>query len=61
MQFDIHGIQIFDKVAITMGHYFFVDKNDTELKAEFSFVIAENKNSDLKIILHHSSLPFNAK
>jgi len=61
VRFDIKGIQIYDNVAITMGHYFFTDLDNVELKAEYSFAIAENKNGELKIVLHHSSLPFGYK
>ncbi len=61
VRFDIKGIQIYGNVAISMGHYFFTDLNNVELKAEYSFAIAENKNGELKIVLHHSSLPFGYK
>lgn len=61
VRFDIQGIQIYGNVAITMGHYFFTDLNNVELKAEYSFAIAENKSGELKIVLHHSSLPFGYK
>ncbi len=43
-----------EKFAMAMGNYFLTDVNGEELKAEYSFVY----NKDLKIILHHSSIPY---
>ena len=50
----------FDNILISMGNYIFTDYNENEIKAEFSFGYILDKNENkLKIIFHHSSLPFN--
>ncbi len=59
VRFEFAGIQIVNGIGMAMGNYFFLDKGGHELKAEFSFVVTANKENLLKIILHHSSLPFN--
>jgi hypothetical protein len=45
--------------AIAMGNYFFTSQNGEELKAEYTFGYIKDKRGDLKINLHHSSVPFN--
>ncbi len=52
------GIKIFNDIAISMGNYFFLDSNNTELKVEFSFVYKLDDLGKLKIILHDSHLPY---
>jgi hypothetical protein len=44
--------------AISMGNYYFTDKNGKEIKVEFTFGYKRAKDSRLVIFLHHSSLPF---
>ena len=41
-----------------MGHYYFKDDGEEELKVEYSFGYKKMDDSRLKIDLHHSSLPF---
>jgi hypothetical protein len=41
-----------------MGNYFFVNTAGEQTKAEFSFAVKENDDQQMKIVLHHSSLPF---
>ena len=45
--------------AIAMGNYFFTSANGEELKAEFTFGYIKDKSGNLKINLHHSSIPYN--
>ncbi|MFO7873177.1 MAG: hypothetical protein R6U62_01695 [Bacteroidales bacterium] len=43
--------------AIAMGHYYFTDYQGNEVKVEYTFgykLVGDN----LKIDLHHSSLPY---
>ena len=47
-------------VAMWMGWVSFIDKNNRTVKVDKSFGYARDKNGDLKIVLHHSSLPFEA-
>lgn len=44
--------------AIAMGNYFFIDFEDKEIKVEYTFGY-KLINNELKIDLHHSSLPYN--
>jgi len=44
--------------AIAMGNYFFTNPRGKEIKVEYTFGYIQDKNGDLKINLHHSSLPY---
>ena len=47
------------EIALSMGNYFFqsVDGSD-EVKVEFTFGYVKDKNNNLLINLHHSSIPY---
>ncbi|MEM1094076.1 MAG: phosphoribosyl-AMP cyclohydrolase [Bacteroidota bacterium] len=47
-------------MAMAMGNYFFTNTEGNETKVEYSFAYVKNASGDLKIALHHSSLPFSA-
>ena len=47
-----------EKRALVMGHYYFKDDGEKELKVEYSFGYKKMDDRRLKIDLHHSSLPF---
>ena len=51
------GIQIHKNLAISMGNYYFTNK-DGDLKVEFSIVYKKDTENNLKIILHDSHLPY---
>ena len=54
--FDNSNIIINEDIAIAMGNYTF--KNEaSKIKVEYSFVY-KNYGDEIKIILHHSSLPY---
>lgn len=53
------GIILEERRAIAMGNYFFTDLNGKETKVEFTFGYLLNDKGELKIDLHHSSIPFN--
>ena len=54
--FDNSNIIINEDIAIAMGNYTF--KNETSnIKVEYSFIY-KNYGDEIKIILHHSSLPY---
>jgi len=59
IKFKNDSINIYEDIAIAMGNYFFTDGSGAETKVEYSFVYIKRDNS-LKIILHHSSLPYNS-
>ena len=48
-------------VAMWMGWVSFIDKNDSVIKVDKTFGYTKDKNGTLKIVLHHSSLPFEAQ
>ena len=55
-------IAVFGDYAISMGNYFFTPKgSDEEQKVEFTFGYMKDPKGDLRINLHHSSLPFSPK
>ena len=58
VEFENNSINIIDNIAIAMGNYFFTDNQGDKTKVEYSFVYKKIDGGDLKIILHHSSLPF---
>ena len=58
VDFENNSINIIDDIGIAMGNYFFTDNEGSKTKVEYSFVYNKNDKGDLKIILHHSSLPF---
>ena len=47
--------------AIAMGNYFFTTKSGEEVKVEYSFGYVKDDEGNLKINLHHSSLPYSNK
>ena len=51
-------VNIYDNIAIAMGNYYFTDLEGVKTKVEYTFVYKQNNEGDLKIILHHSSLPY---
>lgn len=55
-------IAVYDDYAVSMGNYFFTPQgSDEEQKVEFTFGYIKDENGDLRINLHHSSLPFSPK
>ena len=58
VEFENNSINIIDNIAIAMGNYFFTNNQGDKTKVEYSFVYKKSDGEDLKIILHHSSLPF---
>ena len=46
-------------MAVAMGNYMFTDTDGGVTKVEYSFAYEKDDNGDLKIVLHHSSLPYN--
>ena len=59
VEFENDSLNVYDDIGIAMGNYFFTDQNGDQTKVEYSFVYKKVGDS-LKIILHHSSLPFGA-
>ena len=53
------AISLNENHAIAMGNYFFTNSDGQEIKVEYTFGYIQDKNGNLKINLHHSSLPYN--
>lgn len=56
--FQNSGIRLIGDIATIMGNYFLTDLENNKIKVEYSFVYRRDENDKLKIILHHSSIPF---
>ena len=59
INFGERKIIILKEIALSMGNYFFqsVDGSD-EVKVEFTFGYVRDKDNNLLINLHHSSIPY---
>lgn len=57
VRFENSGIIINESNAIAMGNYFFTDEDGNETKVEYTFGYILDDASNLRIVLHHSSLP----
>lgn len=60
VRFDNSNIVINSESAIAMGNYYFTDTSGNETKVEYTFGYILAKSGQLKINLHHSSVPFSA-
>lgn len=60
VRFDNHEIICFDDCAQAMGEYYFTDLDGGETKVEYTFGYRRGPSGDLRIYLHHSSVPFSA-
>lgn len=58
VRFENAGFFIMKQYAVTMGNYFFENLAGKESKVEYTLGFFRSENGNLKINLHHSSLPF---
>ncbi|MFQ3788954.1 phosphoribosyl-AMP cyclohydrolase [Halomonas sp. A29] len=59
VRFENDGIILDEDSALAMGNYYFTDANSgDEVKVEFTFGYFQDEDGDLRIRLHHSSLPY---
>ena len=58
VRFENTDLVLNESVALAMGNYFFTDINGIETKVEYSFGYIKDEEGQLRINLHHSSLPF---
>lgn len=61
VDWDNEGIIIDGNTALAMGNYYFTKTNGDVVKVEYSFGYFKDKEGNLKINLHHSSLPYSPK
>ena len=57
VRFENSNIIIDGKTALAMGNYFFTDPEGQEVKVEYTFGYIEDDQGNLRIQLHHSSMP----
>ncbi|MEM7003209.1 MAG: hypothetical protein AAF529_20645 [Pseudomonadota bacterium] len=60
VRWENEGIVTDGDSAMAMGNYYFTDKQGNETKVEYSFGYFKNEDGEVKINLHHSSMPFSA-
>jgi hypothetical protein len=53
-----NGIQIHGDIAITMGNVYLTDKGGQEISVDKTFAFRRGRDGRLRLIVHHSSLPF---
>jgi hypothetical protein len=55
---DEAGIQIFGSLAITMGNVWFTNTDGNDTMVDKTFIFRKGADGKLRLVLHHSSLPF---
>lgn len=58
VRFENHKVLIDNDMALAMGNYYFTTIDNQEVKVEYTFGYRLDDSNQLKIVLHHSSLPF---
>lgn len=58
VRFENTNIILHNDTALAMGNYFFTDTAGEETKVEYTFGYIMDKNGELRINVHHSSVPF---
>lgn len=58
VRWENEGTTISGNLGMAMGNYFFTKTDGSEVKVEYSFGVQKMDDGDVKIVLHHSSLPF---
>jgi len=59
VRFENAALILEENRALAMGNYFFTDTNGDETKVEYTFGYVKTADGDLRIDVHHSSLPYN--
>ena len=57
VRFENADIILYDTTALAMGNYFFTTPEGDEVKAEYTFGYVVDASGNLRIQLHHSSIP----
>ena len=58
VRFENSQISCYDGLAFAQGNYFFTDFDSKVAKVEYSFAYQKMPDGKLKIVLHHSSIPY---
>ena len=56
--FNNHQIYTHHEMIIAMGQYTFTDTKDQKTLVDYTFGYKQSSSEELRIVLHHSSLPF---
>ena len=59
IKFENFKIVNYNDQLLSMGNYYFEDNNNELLKVEYTFGFIKISPDQLRINLHHSSLPYN--
>ena len=57
VRFQNDNVIIHGSTALAMGNYFFTNPEGNEVKVEYSFGYTKDREGNLRICLHHSSIP----
>ena len=57
VRFQNEDVIIHGSTALAMGNYFFTNSEGDEVKVEYSFGYTNDSEGNLRIYLHHSSVP----
>ena len=60
IEFNNYKITEYNNYLLSMGNYFFKDQKNEILKVEYTFGFIKINNNELRINLHHSSIPYGA-
>lgn len=60
VRFENSDIILEETRALAMGNYYFTDLEGVETKVEYTFGYTKDEEGNLKIDLHHSSIPFSS-
>ncbi|MFW6369877.1 MAG: hypothetical protein ACOC10_01575 [Bacteroidota bacterium] len=58
IKFENTGIMVMGHRAVAMGNYYFTDDTQNTTKVEYTFGYFINGAGEIKINLHHSSIPY---
>ncbi|MBS91964.1 MAG: hypothetical protein CMM95_02800 [Rickettsiales bacterium] len=59
IKFKTYKIIEYENYLLSMGNYYFYDDKNKSLKVEYTFGFIRINKDELRINLHHSSLPYN--
>lgn len=60
VRWENNGVYTAEDTAMAMGNYYFTGPDGSETKVEYTFGYMLDEEGELKINLHHSSLPYSA-
>ena len=58
IHFENFDYTVFENILLTMGNYFFTNYDNKNIKLEYSFGYMCDEKENLKIVFHHSSIPY---